>query len=174
MKKFINLKENASRRKRNYPSSSFLLLQTSTMSKLQTSTQCLTHLFYCDRAFETLNFHIYLFDRHMYGNDQRHTSSPILITVQFPLSLNSSFIYFYYMAYLTFFAAVDTRFVLMTSFKNSFPLFYIFGLLTEKKRIRNTKREKKTKRKIVHRFQVVKGLTFLQTSDDNLLFLKKS
>ena len=101
-------------------------------------------------------------------------SSPILITVQFPLSLNSSFIYFYYTAYLTFFAAVDTRFVLMTSFKNSFPLFYIFGLLTEKKRIRNTKREKKTKRKIVHRFQVVKGLTFLQTSDDNLLFLKKS
>ena len=57
----------------------------------------------------------------------------------------------------------DTRFVLMTSFKVSYSLCFTLASSTQA-------------RKIVHRFQVVRGLTknILSASDDNLLFFKKS
>ena len=56
----------------------------------------------------------------------------------------------------------DTRFVLMTSFKVSYSLCFTLASSTQA-------------RKIVHRFQVVRGLTknILSASDDNLLFFEK-
>ena len=76
--------------------------------------------------------------------DIRHHQ--ILITVHFPLSLNSSFIYFYYTAYLTFFCSSWHTICVDDLFQKLIPFVLHFWPPYWKKRIRNTKRKKDEKK----------------------------